>query len=263
MNAILGRTNRAFPPVWLSLSDPSDPGDAEPLVQAAIESGLPIDVTASPARWGGLLRNHEEPFVTCIGNADYASAVDATHATDLVQANLIEILSCLGRPRLDIYWLRVLRAVEEFQIAGALEALESARQEGHVGYLGLFAQGPGLAVQAVWQFHDAFEVLLVPRNHADDAAYRLLAPMAASRRVGVVSCRPLNWQGRGPFFRDPRMGKHQAGRLPARILADLAQEHPVMVGVRHPAEIQAAREVQPAAEELAAELGLYRDVLRI
>ncbi len=61
-------------------------------------------------------------------------------------------------------------------------ALETARQEGHVRFLGIFCDGPPLATLGTWQFHDAFEVLLAPVGEA----LEMLEPLARERRVGVV-----------------------------------------------------------------------------
>lgn len=177
----LGRTNQVFPSVWLSLRTPNDVDQIDPLVATAIESELPIDVSAQPALWGGRVRGVERTFIAS-GVLDYARATDEKHACDLTQAHLIQTLSCLGRESLDFYLLRVRRAVEEFQIAGVMVALEMARQEGHLRFLGLLCDGPALASLGLWQFHDAFEVVVVG---ADDAE-KTLAPVASDRRVGLV-----------------------------------------------------------------------------
>ena len=113
---------------------------------------------------------------------DYILATDHDHAITLVQAHLIETLSAIGREKIDFYFLRVQRAAEEYQVSGVLEALEMARQEGHIGFVGLACDGPSLATLNLWQFHDAFDVVLIP----DAVSFETLAPLAAERRVGVV-----------------------------------------------------------------------------
>ena len=74
------------------------------------------------------------------------------------------------------------RAWEEFQLAGVFGALEAARSEGHVKFIGLAAEGSALAALGTWQFHDAFEALLV----GDKPGLDQLGPMAKERRVGVL-----------------------------------------------------------------------------
>jgi len=194
--ALFGRTHRALPSRWLRLLVPDPTGDtAEDLLVAALDTGVPLDLSVLPAVWGAALRNHpfESPLLT-VGGDDIGRARDATQAADFVQAHLLQTLSCLGRERVDFYFIRIrgpfyfirIRGpLEEFQIAGALECLESARQDGHVGHLGLFADAAPLAVLGIWQFHDAFDALLVHPGEGHDT----LAPMARERRVGVVQRR--------------------------------------------------------------------------
>ncbi|MBS1703217.1 MAG: hypothetical protein JST12_16255 [Armatimonadetes bacterium] len=176
---LLGRTNASYPRVWASLavSSETSPGD---LAVAARDLGVPMDISSQPALWGGFLRGGTDVLVQR-STSQYERATSQDHATDLIQAHLIEVLSAVGREMVDFYFLRVRRVVEEFQINGALAALEFAKQEGHIRHLGLFAEGPALAVQSLWQFHDAFEVVLLPDEQSS------LRTMASERRVGVVS----------------------------------------------------------------------------
>jgi hypothetical protein len=239
-DSVLGRTNRAFPPVWLSLSLPHESGETaiDALVGSARAANVPLDITGNPALWGGRLRGDEEAFLMQMSTPGYERATDDRHAGDLIQAHLIETLSAIGREWIDVYFLRVRRAVDEAQLSGALEAIEMARQEGHIRHLGIACDGSSLATLGMWQFHDAFDLLLVPRNHHDDEAYRTLAPLAKERRVGVVTSRPLNWGWGLPFIAlegsDPTPGLAQAA------IGDLAQDNPVLVGVRTPGEVEQA-----------------------
>ena len=241
---LLGRTNRAFPPVWLSLSLPHERGEGaiDALVGAARGAGVPLDVSGNPALWGGRMRGDDSLFLTQMSTSGYERANDDRHAGDLIQAHLIETLSSIGREWIDVYFLRIRRAVDEAQLSGALEAMELARQEGHVRYLGIVCDGSSLATLGMWQFHDAFDLLLVPRNHYDDEAYRTLAPLARERRVGLVTSRPLNWGWGLPF--PELVGRSDANHDPSRLaqaaIGALAREHPVLVGVRTPDEVEAA-----------------------
>ncbi len=246
---LLGRTNLEFPSVWLSLSAPRSPVSYSELVGAALEAKVPIDITSQPALWGGHLRG-TEAFLTCLSTTDYLHASDDKRAADFTQAHLIEVLSGIGREHIDIYFVRVTQAAEEYQITGLLEALENARQEGHIRFIGVACDGPSLATLGLWQFHDAFDVILVPRNHYDDESYQTLNPLASQRRVGVVTSRPLNWGHGLPFVAMPDLWRQRnltqsfyGMSLAQAVLADLSREHPVMVGVRTPKEIQQAMEV--------------------
>jgi len=244
---------------------PHGEGDLDGLVGAALASGAPIDVTSQPALWGGRMRG-TEATLTCIGNSAFEDANDENHATDVVQAHLIETLSCIGREYWDIYYLRIRRAVEEYQLSGALQALELAKQEGHIRHIGLCCDGPSLAVLGAWQFHDAFETLLVPRNHYDTEAYDTLSPLAKERRVGVVTSKPLNWGYGLPFvdlaaqWRLQNLTEGLYGpSLGQAVVGEFAQQHPVMVGVRTVEEVQLAVEAPNVArpEGLAALLEPY------
>jgi len=180
---VLGRTNRVFAPVWLRLEVPENLAEIEPLIAAARESGLPLDISTRPILWGGNLRGWEG-VTMARGTTDYERSTEHTHAMDLIQSHLIETLSCLGRETIDFYVLPLRRAVEEFQISGALEALESARQDGHIRHLAFVSEGPALASLGLWQFHDAFEAAFI--HQSDEEAMSSLPPLARSRRVGVV-----------------------------------------------------------------------------
>lgn len=178
---VFGRTNQVFPATWLSLQIPLDADEIQPLAEAAGQSGLPIDVSVAPALWGGKLRG-TEAVLSCFSSTAYETATESAHAVDLTQAHLIEVLSCLGREHLDFYFVRVRQMVEEFQISGVLEALEWAKQEGHIRFMGLACEGPPLSSLATWQFHDAFEAVYLPNSEAES----MLGTLARQRRVGIL-----------------------------------------------------------------------------
>ena len=187
----LGRTNETYPPVWLRLEMPALPeqDSVAEMVGAAVASGCPLDVSVGTSIWGPHLVAHQ-PVLLARSTFEIEHAQDRNHAFDLVSAHLIMTLSSLTRPMLDFYCLRVRRAVEEFQLDGALEALETARQDGLVRMVGFAPQGSSLAAMSLWQFHDAFDIVLVPSSDAVTA--ETLVPLAQSRRVGVV------WDGGEP-----------------------------------------------------------------
>jgi hypothetical protein len=232
--------------VWLSLSPPQDGCSPEALAQAAVEAKAPIDVSSQPAVWGEMLRGSDNPLIV---KSDHSMEVasDGRHAADLTDAHLIQTLSCLGRNVIDFYFLRIRRAPEEFALSGALEAIDGARQAGHVKYLGICCDGPALATLGVWQFHDAFDVLLVPRNHYSQETYKTLAPLAKERRVGIITSHPLDWGFGLDFTRLPEHWKLRnltqsfyGLTLAQAVIHDLAREHPVCVSVNSREEIRLA-----------------------
>lgn len=178
---ILGRTNLECRGPWLRPVAGPDPAS---LANAIHGSGVEaVDISTQPALWGGLLRAYRGWFLSC-SSYDLERATTDRHAADLIEAHLIETLSAAGRPCIDFYCLRIRYRLQEFQLAGALEALESAREEGMVRFVGLAAEGP--AAMSAWQLHDAFEILLAEGEHL-----KALQPMARERRVGIIGGQDL------------------------------------------------------------------------
>lgn len=196
----------------------------ESMTSAQLASGTILDISAQPGLWGSHLRG-DGVRILRVG-ADYLPRLrDPQAAADQTQAELIETLSVIGRPKLDFYCLRLTRPCEDNVLDAALMALEEARQDGLLGHFGLLAAETSLATLANWQFRDAFEFMLVPRNQSRHAVYDELLPMAKNRRVGIVTTDPVEgtW---GPESGD--------------ILAGLSADHPVLVPVSSPEEITAA-----------------------
>lgn len=180
-----GRTNIDLPREWLRPMLPLQPDDLwrESFRSAVAESGRPVDTSSSPALWGEILRGL--PLVLSVSGGDELEhATSADHAVHLLQGHLLQVLSGLGRPCLDFFFLNVSRVWEEHQLNGAMEALENARQDGLIRFAGLRATGPALAALGVWQFRDAFEAVMMPAW--PQSAYETLAPIARERRVGVI-----------------------------------------------------------------------------
>lgn len=186
-----------------------------------------------------------EATLLCRSCLDYARATDETHATYLIQAHLIETLSAVGREHFDFYFLRVRDAVEEFQISGALQAMELARQEGHIRFLGIVCDGPALATLGQWQFHDAFETLLVRRNPLHTEDFETLAPLAKERRVGIVTEGAVEWQYGLPF---PLLREESVPEgLVSQTIGHFSFDHPLLVEVGSAEEIETAIQSIPSA----------------
>lgn len=224
-----------------------------------------------------MLRKEECTFLYR-GGEDIEVATDERHASHLLQAQLIQVLSCLGRPQIDFFCFKVRKGLEEFQINGALSALEEARQDGLVKWIGLSSEGPALAALGTWQFHDAFDVVLVSRSHFDQTDYATLAPLAIERRVGVVTTKPWDWNGRtvetlgewGSETHDlARLRNLTQGffglSLKQALLNDLAKDHPVLAEVSSAAELQAALKAPtlPMPEGLESLIQEYKAAIEV
>ncbi len=235
MNTVLGRTNRTYPRVWLRLAGGGELSQEDwttSLAEAAANADTVLDISAIPALWGGLLRRRDCKLMA-VGSADWQRADSHDGAFHAIQGDLISLLSCVGREHLDFYFLRVSHATEESVISGVLQALELSRQEGTIGILGIFADGPAIAVQSVWQFHDAFDVALIGQGEFEQARYQTLTRFAASRRVGVVGCRALDLGGGLRISELPNVAESDI----QAVISAASKTHPTVVEVRSPAEV--------------------------
>lgn len=183
---VFGRTNQVYPPVWARPEVPADPvvGWQEEYRHALIDSRTVIDISGGPTLWGEILRDAPNPLIATVGR-DLDTSVDFDQACDAVQAEFLQILSGIGRMQIEMLVLRIPRTLEDFQLEGALQTLEYARQETMVKFVGLQGGASALATRNTWQFHDAFEFIVVEREDELTA----LAELARDRRVGVV------WRG--------------------------------------------------------------------
>jgi hypothetical protein len=183
---VFGRTNRTFPQIWLSLNLPPGASEAElrAYVSRAASLATPIDISCAPALFGAMLpRGVGAPLIQN-SRLDLEYANGSGQAADMIQAHLIETLSSLQRSFLDFYFLRSKVALEEAQISGALEGLESARQQGYVGFFGLYVDNFAGSV-GNWQFHDAFDVVSVAETLLSEDQ-ETLRRMAKQRRCGFL-----------------------------------------------------------------------------
>ena len=178
---VLGRTNRQFPSVWLRLLATSTSSPAfDEFIRAAQMAKTPLDISSAPGLWGGLLRGDATTELMTVSNTDYEHATSSAHAADLIQAHLLETLSAIGREKIDFYFLTSRSRLQETQLSGALQTIEMARQEGHIGFVGIHAEGPEDATYANWHLHDAFELISLTGPSAT------LRSIAQQRRVGII-----------------------------------------------------------------------------
>lgn len=177
----LGRSKLQVPRTVLRLAWPHDGfAEAERLVESALRAGCVMDVTDGTLLWGPLLR--DQNCVTLYrGGLGVQNAASAEHAATLVAADLLQAASALGRPLIDVFVLRSLRALETYQLDGAIEAIDGARADGLVRFGGLSIEGPEQAGLMNWQFRDAFDIVMAPSNFLAARA------LASERRVGFIS----------------------------------------------------------------------------
>ena len=170
-----GELTRTDQPTWLALTVPQSPEDIDALVDAAIQTGLTLDISTQPALWGGKLRNRECK-IACSGDSGHTRATGREHAFNLTEANLIQILSCIGRECLDFYLLPNAEPANEGLI-GAAAALRSALAEGNLGSVAILSDGMA-----------RFDLEISSENRVDLESGRTARVLAvsSSREVGRV-----------------------------------------------------------------------------
>ncbi len=255
-----GRTNLELPKVWLSLQTPDEPTTpywAEELIETALAAKVPMDMSGSPAFWGGLLR-HREATTVSFGGLEVRRAPDAIHAAAAVYSHVIQTVSCYGRGYVDFYFIRVRGGLRPDQAEGAVKGLQEARDEGLVRFGGLAVEGPGSASLELFDQYDVFDAVVAPRNPVDHDAFDAFRPAAERRGVGLATSHPLNWGLGVPFTVLPNLWRKVSqdafpGYTAAQaVIATYSDEHPVLVGVRSVREI-----------DKAIEAGMLRPVERL
>jgi hypothetical protein len=225
--------------IWLSLSLPSNPSELEPLVAAAISAGCPIDVSSQPALWGHYLRG-SGCTIAAVGGVDITTATSFDHAADLVYAKMLETLCSIGSENIECFFLPLSGLESAVQLQGAIRAVSTAKAEGNLKTVGLYAAGnPDYALQQL-QRYEVFEVILAQCNHS---TLELLDwPKSAHIRshASLVTCSPFAWSGHSPFFDLDVPWPGDKRILRQQVLQELARNHPVMVGVRTASQVEEA-----------------------
>lgn len=124
-------------------------------------------------------------MVACFSGFELERATDESHAHALTSALLVQHLSAMGRGQIDFLFLQLRRALEESVWSGFLGAIEDARSQSLVRFLGLEICGPLVGGLAQWRFHDAFETVMAKGTPAPEWAS--VRQAAAERRVGAVA----------------------------------------------------------------------------
>jgi predicted aldo/keto reductase-like oxidoreductase len=128
------------------------------------------------------------------------------------RAGLKQSLRKLRTDRIDIVQLHGIDDEETLKKAiapeGSLTALETAKADGKVDYIGITGHNPWLLVKAVKT--GKFDTVLVPLNVIDRRASEELIPIAEKRDVGVVIMKPLG--GCGAPLQYPQWGSRFLGK---------------------------------------------------
>jgi aryl-alcohol dehydrogenase-like predicted oxidoreductase len=160
-----------------------------------------------------------------------------THARDRDGAlRLLEdSLRRLGTDRLDLWQLHDLRTMgdldEIFGRGGAMEAVEQARRDGRVRFVGITGhQDPAILVEAMRR--GSFDTVLCAINPADPARMPFLStviPEARRRKMGIIGMKVM---AAGLLLEDRAAQPEELIRYAA------SQADTVIIGCRTPAEVQ-------------------------
>lgn len=178
MSSVLGRTNRVWPEEWWKLVGFRD---REIVVSDLKAQPRPVLAMGSPGIWAHELRGLGCDWLVC-DSGGVERACDEGEAMQIMMGEIVQRVSNSPDGGISIWFLSVARAWEEFQINGALAALDSAREERLVDHLGLHVAGRAMGVASLWRFHDAFDVVLCRPGEEFDS----VLATARERRVGVV-----------------------------------------------------------------------------
>lgn len=227
-NILFGRTGRVVPNVWLGLIPTGSEEGNQALVQKALEAKTILDVTRAPALWGNHLRGVQVPLSLAIGQELRHNASPEAARTYL-EGELLQTFSQIGGTQIDFVALACTGPMPENVVDAALQVLEETRQEGHIRHYGLWSAGHPMSTLALWQFHDAFEFVVVANNPPKSQGFEMLSSMAEARRVGVLSHEVLAWNL-----------DEVTDEVATQSIQRARESGPVLVGVKSPHEVQIA-----------------------
>jgi aryl-alcohol dehydrogenase-like predicted oxidoreductase len=225
-------------------------GEAVPVVLAALEQGVRYCDTApayasSQDYYGAAFRQ------AGAGARDRVILASKTHirSRDGSLRLLDDSLKRLGTDRLDIWQLHDLRTRvdldEIFGKGGAIEAVEAAKADGRVRFVGITGHhDPAILVEAMRRY--PVDTVLAAMNPADRRRAPFLTtvlPLAREKGIGIIGMKVL---GRGDIVSDG-LATHAELIRYAASFADT-----VIIGCSSPAEVcanvEASRAFTPMAE---------------
>lgn len=108
-------------------------------------------------------------------------------------ADLETGMKLMNTDYIDLYQCHNISSEEQLaQIlapGGALEALQNARQEGKIRYIGLTGHKPPILKNALDAFE--FDTLQVPLNYIEQGCLEELVPYAREKDIGVIAMKPV------------------------------------------------------------------------
>ncbi len=184
--------------------------EAEKVVRYAYEKGINYFDTAraygdSEDKMGAALKDVRDDVVI-------ATKTHQRTKEDAARAGLKQSLRNLQTDRIDIVQLHGIDSEEMLEKAlgseGSLAALEEAKKEGKIDFIGLSGHNPYVLQKAIET--GKFDTVLVPLNVLDRRFSEKLIPLAKESDVGVVIMKPLG--GCGAPLQYPQWGARFLGK---------------------------------------------------
>jgi len=184
--------------------------EAEKVVRYAYEKGINYFDTAraygdSEDKMGAALKDVRD-------NVIIATKTHQRTKEEAARAGLKQSLRNLQTDRIDIVQLHGIDSKEMLEKAmgaeGSLAALEEAKKEGKINYIGLSGHNPRVLCEAIKT--GKFDTVLVPLNVLDRKGTEELLPLADELDVGVVIMKPLG--GCGAPLQYPQWGARFLGK---------------------------------------------------
>ncbi|MCW4051661.1 MAG: aldo/keto reductase [Candidatus Bathyarchaeota archaeon] len=164
---------------------------AEDVVRYSFESGINYFDTAraygdSEEKIGNALKEVRDQVVL-------ATKTHQRTKESAARAGLKQSLRNLQTDRIDLVQLHGIDTEEVLEKAmsseGSLKALEEARKQGKVAFIGITGHNPLVLVKAIKT--GKFDTVLVPLNVIDRRAAEELIPLAKELNIGVIIMKPL------------------------------------------------------------------------
>lgn len=189
---VLGRTGLRVPVVGFGgipvqrLSD----SEAQQVIRSAVDAGIDFIDTArgytdSEKKIGRALAGRRGEVVL----ASKSMARDADGMRREIEASLRD----LGTDVIDLYQLHNVATLEQLQTVmgrgGACEALEEAREQGKVRFVGVTGHSRAVLLKAVET--DRFDTVQLPFNPIESEALEDVIPAARRRDVGIIGMKPV------------------------------------------------------------------------
>jgi len=166
------------------------PADSDTVISAAVDGGINFFDTSriytdSESKLGRVLPAHRDQVI--IASKTYSR--DGAGARKDLETSLRE----LRTQRVDIYQLHNIGSESELDRVlapgGALEALDQARQQGLVRYIGITGHKPWIVLKALEAY--PFATVQVPVNIIEQSSLDALIPAACERGIGVIAMKPV------------------------------------------------------------------------